>query len=147
MEPKLSILISLQKLEWRSDSLMNVGAESRLVVRSRGQVLSPPMDGFASMNNKSSSLWPSTTLRAAGVASSLCVTPVCDLSLLMCVLYPMLSLVRIISLANFRRSLCGWLIHLGGSMAYLRMALIPKALSVGIERAELHLLVFISAIV
>jgi len=29
----------------------------------------------------------------------------------------------------------------------LRMALIPKALSVGIERAELHLLVFISAMV
>ena len=48
---------------------------------------------------------PSTTPRAAASASSLWVTPVCDLTLPMCVLYPMLSLVRMMLSASCRSSL------------------------------------------
>ena len=104
----MRVLISLQRLEWRSDSLVNVGVESRSVARSRGKNVSPPMGGSASVNNISGNLFPSTTLRAAVSASSLCVTPVCDFTLPTCFLNPMLSLVRIIPSASLRRSLSGW---------------------------------------
>ncbi len=57
------------------------------------QFLNPSIGGSASMNIMLGVLCPSTTLRAVVSASSSCVTPVCDLTLPMCVLYPMLSLV------------------------------------------------------
>ena len=57
------------------------------------QVLSPPIGGSTSVNITSGVLCPSTTLKADVFASSLCVTPVCDLTLTMYVLDPKLSLV------------------------------------------------------
>ncbi len=53
------------------------------------------MDGSALVNIMSGVLSLSTTLRAAVSASSLCVTRVCDLTLPMCVVNPMLSIVCI----------------------------------------------------
>jgi hypothetical protein len=79
-------------------------------------------------------LCPSTTLRACVSASSLCVTPVYDLTLPMCVLYPMSSLVWMMLSASCRRRLWGWWVKLNVHMAYLRMVLMLKALSVNIER-------------
>jgi hypothetical protein len=79
-------------------------------------------------------LGPSTSLRAVVSASSLCVTPVCDLTLPIWVLYSMLSLVRMMLSASCRRCLWGWWMKLRGSMAYLRMVFMLKALSVNIER-------------
>jgi len=52
-----------------------------------------------------------------------------------CVLYPTMSLVRMMSYASFKRCFWGWWLKLRGSMAYLRMVLMMKALSVHIERA------------
>ena len=83
---------------------------------------------------------PPTTLRAAASASSLCVTPVCDLTLPVCVLYPMLSLAWMTSSASCRSSLRGWCWKHRGSMAYLRMMLMLKAISVSIERVWSFLL-------
>ena len=77
---------------------------------------------------------PSTTSRAAVSASSLWATPVCDLTLPMCVMYPMLSLVRMILSASCSSYLWGWWLKLRGSMAYLRMVLMLKALFVNIDR-------------
>jgi hypothetical protein len=82
------------------------------------------------------SMCPSTTLRTAFSASSLCVTPMCDFTLPMCVLYSKLYLVWMMSSASFRRTLCGWL---SGSMAYFRSVLMLKALSINIERVGLSL--------
>ena len=63
-----------------------LGGVSMLVVRVWDQVLSPPTGGFASLDIILGNLCPSTTLRVVVSASSLCVTPVCDLTLPMCVL-------------------------------------------------------------
>ncbi len=57
-------------------------------------------DGSASVNIMSGVLCPSTTLRAVVSASSLCVTLVCDLTLPMCVVNLMLSLVCIMLSAS-----------------------------------------------
>ena len=65
---------------------MNVVAVSWMVVRSCGQVLSPPTRGSALVNVMYGSMCPSTTLRVASSASSLNTTPVCDLTLPMCAL-------------------------------------------------------------
>ena len=102
------VLMSLRRLECRSASLSMLGVVSFFVSRNWGHVLSPPTSGFASVNIMSGVLCPSTTLRADVSTSSLCVTLVCDLALPMCVLYPMLSLVRMISSANCRRCLWEW---------------------------------------
>ena len=83
----------LRSQECRSANLVTLGGVSLLFLLIWGQVLSPPIGGSASVNVMSGVLCPSTTLRADVSASSLCVTPVCDLTLPMCVLYPMLSLV------------------------------------------------------
>ncbi len=82
----------LRSLECRSANLVTLGGVSLLVILIWGQVLSPPIGGSTSVNVMSGVLCPSATLRAVVSASSLCVTPVCDLTLPMCVLYPMLSL-------------------------------------------------------
>ena len=82
-----------RRLECRSANLATLGGVSLLVLLIWGRVLSPPTGGFASVNIMSGVLCPSTTLLAVVSASSLCVTPVCDLTLSMCGLYPMLSLV------------------------------------------------------
>jgi hypothetical protein len=79
-----------------------IDVESLLVFRIWGQVLSPPTGGSASVKVMSGILCPSTTLRADVSASSLCVTPVRDLILPICVLYPMLSLVCMMLYANCR---------------------------------------------
>jgi hypothetical protein len=110
-----------------------LGGVSLLVVRIWGQVLSLPTGGSASVKIMLGVLCPSTTLRAVVPASSLCVTPVCDYVLPICVLYPMLSLVRMMLSASCKRYLCGWCMKLSGSMAYLRMVLMPKALFFSIE--------------
>ncbi len=73
-------------------------------------------------------LCPSTTLRAAVSSSSLYVTPECDLTLPICDLYPMLSLVYMMFSARCKR--CLWRMKLSESMAFLRMVLMLKALSV-----------------
>ena len=85
-------------------------------------------------------LCPSTTLRAAVSASSLRVTPVWDFTLPMCVLYSMLSLVCMMPRASCRRCLCGWWVKMSGSMAYGRIVLMSKVLSVRIERIWSNLL-------
>ena len=82
----------LRSLEYRSANLVTLGGVSLLVLFIWGQVLSPSIGGFASVNFMSGVLCLSTTLQTDVSASSLCVTPVCDLTLPMCVLYPMLSL-------------------------------------------------------
>ena len=114
--------------------MVTLGGVSLLVLLIWGQVLSPPNGGFASVNIMSSVLCPSTTLRSVVSASSLCVTPVCDLTVPMCVLYSMSSLVWMMLSASCRKSLWGWWVKLSWSMAYLRMVLMLKALSVHIER-------------
>ena len=128
------VRMSLRKFECKSASLVMGGGESLLIFQFWGQVLSPPRGGSALVNNMSGILCPFTTLRTVVSASSLCVTPVCDFTLLMCVLYPMLSLVCMMLSANCRRCVWGWWIKLSGSMAHLRMVLMLKALSVTIER-------------
>ena len=127
------VRMSLRKLECKSASLVMIGGESLLVFRIRGQVLSPPTGGSALVNIMSGILYPSTTLRPHVSASSLCVTIVCDLTLPICVLCPMLSLVWMMSSAICRRCLRGWWMKLSGSMAYLRTVLMMKAISVRIE--------------
>jgi len=102
------VRMSFRRLECRSASLMMVGGEFLLIARIWGQVPSPPTDGSASVNNMSGILWPSTTLRAVVLASSLWVTPVCDFTLPICVSYPMMSLVSMMLSASCRRCLCGW---------------------------------------
>ena len=79
----------LRRLECRLANFVILGGVSLLGFLIWGQVLSPPIGGSASVNIMSGVLCPSTTLRAVMAASSLCVTPVCDLTLPMCVLYPM----------------------------------------------------------
>jgi len=96
----------LRRLECRSASLSMLDGVSFFVPRSWGQILIPPTSGSASVNIMSGVLCPSTTLRAAVFASSLCLTPVCDLTLPMCVLYPMLSLAWMMSSASLRGA-CG----------------------------------------
>ena len=101
------VRMSLRKLECKSASLVILGGVPFPFFRVWGQVLSPPTGGSASVNIMSGVLCPSTTLRAAVSVSSLCVTPVCDLTLPVCVLYPMLSLVRMMLSASYRRCLWG----------------------------------------
>jgi len=83
----------LRRLECKSANLVMLGGVSFPFFRVWGQVLSPPTGGSASVNIMSGILCPSTTFRAVVTATSFCVTPVRDLTLPMCVLYPMLSLV------------------------------------------------------
>ena len=134
--------MSLCRLECKSARLCVEGVLPLFVSRSFGHVRSPLIGGPASVNMISGVLCPSTTPRAAESASSLWVTPVCDLTLPTCVLYPMLSLVRMMSSASCRSSLWGWWLKLSGSMAYLRMVLMLKALSVKMERVWLCLLAY-----
>ncbi len=99
------VRMSLCRLECRSARLCMLGAVSFLVPRICGHVLSPLIGGSASANVVSRVFCPSTTPRAAASASSLCVTPVCDFTLPMCVLYPKMSLVWMMSSASCRSSL------------------------------------------
>ena len=135
------VQMSLRRLECKSANLATLGDVSFPYFRVWGQVLSPPTGWPASMNIMSGILCPSTTLRAVVSASSLYVTPVCDLPLPMCVLYPMSSLVCMRVSASCRRCLWGWWMKLGGSMAYLRMVLMLKALSLNIERVWSYFLI------
>jgi len=132
-------LMILRRPECRLGSLVNMVAVSWLIVQSFGQDLSPYTGGSAHMNIMSGSLCPSTTLRAASSASSLCVTPVCDFTLPMCVLYSRVSLVLMMPSASFKRFLCGWWMKLSGSMAYFRSVLMLKARSVNIGRVGFSL--------
>ncbi len=120
------VRMTLRRLEC---NLVTLGVVSLLFLFIWGQVLSPPTCGSASVNVMSGVLCPSTTSRAALSASSLCVTPMCDLTLPMCVLYPMSSLVWMMLSASCRRCLCGLWVKLIGSMAYLRVVLMLKPLS------------------
>ena len=135
------VRVSLRRFECRSASSVVVGVESLLFVRIWGQVLSPPTAGLVSVNIMSGCLCSSTTLRAVVSDLSLCVTPVCDFTLPICVLYPMMSLMCMMLSTSCRRCLCGWCVKLSGSMVYLRMVLILSALSVRIERVWSSLLV------
>ena len=101
------VRMSLRRLACRSANLVVLGGVFFLVFLVWGQVLSPPIGGSASVNIMSGVLCPST-LRADVSVVSVCVPPVCDLTLPMCVLYPMLSLVRMILSASCRRCLWGW---------------------------------------
>ncbi len=124
----------LRRLECRSANLVTLGIVSLLFLLIWGQVLSPPIGGSASVNVMSGVLCPSTTSRAAISASSLCAAPVCDLTLPMCVLYSMSALEWMMLSASCRRCVWGWWVKLRGSMEYIRMVLMLKALSVSIER-------------
>ena len=130
----LCVRMSLRRLECKSVSLAMIGGVPLSFCRAWGQVLSPPTGGSASVKIMSGVLCPSATLRAVVFASSLCVTPMCDFTLPMCVLYPMLSLVCIMLSASCRRFLWGWWMKLRGSMAYLLIVFMLNALSVNIER-------------
>ena len=130
----MCVRMSLRKLDCKSASLVLIGVDSLLVFRIWGQVLCPRTGGYTSWNIMLGVLCPSATLRALVSASSLCVTPVCDLTLPICVLYPILSLVCMMLSASCRRCFWGWWMKLSGSMAFLRMVLMMKALSVRIER-------------
>jgi hypothetical protein len=128
------VRMSLRRLECKLANLVMLGGVSFTIFRVWGQVLSPPTGGSASVKIMSEVLCPSTTLRADVSASSLGVTPACDLTLPMCVIYPMLSLVCMMLSTNCRRCLWGCLMKLKGSMAHLRVVLMLKALLVYIER-------------
>ncbi len=117
------VRIGLRRLVCRSASLVALDGVFLRVFRICGHVRSPPIGGSASVDIMSDVLCPSTTLRAAVSASSLCVIPVCDFTLPMCVVNPMLSLLCMMLSASCRRCLCGWCVKLRGSMAYLRMVL------------------------
>ncbi len=121
------VRMSLCKLECGSGRLCMLDGLSFFVPRNWGHVLSPLIGGSASANVMSGVMCHFTTPRAAVSASSLCVTPVCDLTLPMCVMYHMLSLVQMMSSTSCRSSLWGWWLKLRGSMAYLRMVLMMKA--------------------
>jgi len=97
----------LRSRECRSADLVTLGGVSLLDLFIWGQVLSPPIGGSVSLKIISGVLCPSTTLRADVSASSLCVTPACDSTSPMCVLYPMLSLVFMMLSASCRRCLWG----------------------------------------
>ena len=111
------VRMSLCRLECRSARLCVLGVLSFLVPLIWGHVRSPLIGGSAYVNSMSGVFCPSTTPRAAASDSSLCVTPVCDLALPMCVLYPMLCLVRMMLSTSCRSSLWGWWLKLRGSMA------------------------------
>jgi hypothetical protein len=134
------VCIILRKLVCRSASLVELDDVSLRGFRIWGHVRSPPIGGSAYVNIMSGDLCPSTTLRADVSDSSSCVTPVCDLTLPMCVVNPMLSLVCMMLSASCRRCLCGWCVKLRGSMAYLRMLWMLNALSISIDIARLSLL-------
>ena len=87
---------SFRRLDGSFDSLMIVRFLSLIVEKSCRQFRSPPIDGFASLKSMFGALCPSTKLRAAVSASSLCVTPVWDFTLPIYVLCPWASLVYII---------------------------------------------------
>jgi len=97
------VRMSMRRLECSSASLVMLDGVSLLVIRVWDQVLSPPTGGSASVNIMSGDLCPSTTLRADVSASLLCVTPVCDFTLPICILYPILSLVRMMLSASCKR--------------------------------------------
>ena len=134
MALNVCVRTSLHRLEFKSASLVMMDGVSFICFRVWGQVLSYLTGGSASLKIMSGFLCPCTTLRADVSASSLCVTPVCDLTLPMCVLYPMLTLLCMMLSANCRKCLWGWWMKLRGSMAYLRMVFMPKALYANIER-------------
>jgi hypothetical protein len=71
----------LRMLECRSANLVTFGSVFLLVLLVWGQALSHPSGGSASVNIISGGLCLSATLRANVSASSLCVTPVCDITL------------------------------------------------------------------
>ena len=125
-------LTSLRRSNYRLCNLVCVLVVFWLVVQSCGQVLNPPKGGAAPVNVISGSMGHSTTLRTASSASSMCVTPVCDYTLPICVLYSRVSLVWMMSSAGFRRSLCGWWMKLSCSMAYFQSVLMLTALYVSI---------------
>ena len=72
------VRMSLCKLECRSARFCMLSGVSFFVSRIWGHVLSPLIGGSASVNVMSGVFCPSTTLRVAVSASSMCVTPVCD---------------------------------------------------------------------
>ena len=90
---EVCVRMSLRRLVCRSANLVMLGGVSLLVLRVWGQVLSHPTGRSASVNIMSGVLCPSSALRADVSASSWCVTPVCDFTLPMCVVYPMLCRV------------------------------------------------------
>ena len=137
----------MRRPECKPANLVMLGGVSFQFCRVWGQALSPPTGGFASANIMSGVLCPSTTLRAVVSASLLCVTPLCDFISPMCILYPMLSLVCMILSADCRRCLWGRWMKLRGSMAYLRMVLMLKALSVNIERVWSSLLAYSAMVI
>ena len=95
----------LRRLECKSANLVTLGVVSLMFLFIWGQVLSPPIGGSASVDVMSGVLCPSTTYRADVSASLLCLTPVCDLTLPMCVLYSMSSLEWMMLFASCRRCL------------------------------------------
>jgi hypothetical protein len=97
------VRMSLRMLECKSARLVMIGGVTFPFFRLWGYVLSPPTDEFVSVNIMSTVLCPSTTPRADVYASLLCVTPVCDFTLPVCVLYPILSLVYMMLSANCSR--------------------------------------------
>jgi hypothetical protein len=100
------VRMSLRRLECRSARLFMLNGVSFIGFLIWGQVLSPPTTGgFASVNIMLGVLCPSTTFRAAMSASPFCVTHVCDFTLPMCVLYPMLSLVCMLLSTSCKRCL------------------------------------------
>ena len=101
------VRMSLRRLQSKLAILDMLGGVPLPFVRVWGQVLSPPTGGFASVNIMSGGLCSSTTLCAVVSASSLCVTPVCDFTLPMCVLYPILSQMCMMLSASYRRCLWG----------------------------------------
>ena len=85
--------MSLRRPECRLGCLVNLVVLSLLVVRSLGQVRSPPMGESAPVKVMSGSMGPSTTIWSAAYASSLLAIPVCDFTLTMFILYYSVSLV------------------------------------------------------
>ncbi len=134
------VRINLRKLVFRLAGLVELGGVSLRVFLICGHVLTPPTGAYASVNIMSGVLCPSTALRAVVFASSFCVTLVCDLTLPMCAVNPMLFLVCVMLSASCRRCLLGWCVKLRGSMTYLRMVLMLKALTFIIDMVWLSLL-------
>ena len=76
-----------------------------------------PMGGSACVNIMSGSMSPSTTPHAPVSAASLYLTPVWDLTLPICVVYPFVSLSLMMLLVYASSSLCMWCVYLRGLSA------------------------------
>ena len=112
------VRMSLRKLECKSASLVMVGGESLLVFIYLGPGSKSPYMWFSICEYYVGCfVYPSITLRAVVSTSSLRVTPVCDLTLPICVLYPMMPLVCMMLSASCRKYLWEWWMKLSGSMA------------------------------